>query len=172
MNTQHSFRLSLGVYRKMLYFNTFFSRGWRSIFILMVWFIAALSLGLDLLGIIQPTRVMHLCFLLVSISVPLLVFGIEMKLYRIKDSDFFSKDRTVIFGDDGIDYIIDEKKKNREHDPWDNVVLFETHSLFIISKDDKYSIPVPKTGIPDDRLKTMRGELQKNLGNRYKKFTV
>jgi hypothetical protein len=145
MNVQFNYVISPGIYRKMLYFNAFFSGGVRSFFILPLWILAAISLILDICGIIQPSRVMHLCFLLVSVSAPLLVFGIEMKIRQGGDGDFFARKRTVVFTADGIDYRIDGTK-NPEGDIWDDVVVHETKTLLIIVRDRRYAVPVPKAG--------------------------
>jgi hypothetical protein len=150
----------------MLYFNAFFSRGWQSCFILLAWALAAVFFALDVAGIIQVTRVMHLCFLLVSVSAPLLVFGIEMKMRTGVPGSFFTKERTVIFGDDGIDYIVDGKKKGAGHDSWDAVVIHETKYLFIISQD-RYGIPVPKTAFSKTDVDILHQELGNRIGKRY-----
>ena len=166
MNLRCHYRISTGIYRKMLYFNAFFSKGLQSFFILCVWVLAALGLMLDLTGIIQATRVTHLCFLLVSVSAPLLVFGIEMKMRTGASGSFFTKERTVIFGDDGIEYVVDGKKKGAGHDSWNDVVIHETKHLLIISQD-RHSIPVPKTAFLEADMEILRRELEGRIGKRY-----
>lgn len=142
----------------------------QNIFLIIVWAAAVLLLALDLLGIIHPTRVMHLCFLLVSVSLPMLIITLELKIRQIKDNEFFTKDRTVVFSDDGIDYYTDSKKKGG-HDSWDDIkYLSETKRFFIINKDDNLSIPVLKTGVDRDVINDVRGDLQDKLGSRYKRI--
>jgi len=76
MRIQFDYKLSLGAYRKMYYFNALFSKKMQSLFIVLAWIAAVTLLLLENLEIINRTRVMHLCFLLVSVSLPVLIFSI------------------------------------------------------------------------------------------------
>jgi hypothetical protein len=168
MQAQFNYKLSFNAYRKMLYFNTFYRKLGQNIFILLVWVAAATCLILDILHLIYPSRAMHLSFLVVTVSVPMFVVSLEMKLHQMKNADFFGQDRTVIFTDEGIDYYLDDKKK-KNHDPWDDVMLLcETRNLFIVYKDDKHSLPVLKKGIPKEEIQSLRQDLKNKLGIRYK----
>jgi hypothetical protein len=145
----------------------FSAKKMQNVFILVVWAAAVTFLALDLLHIMYPTRIMHLCFLLVSVSLPMLIITLEIKIRQIKDNEFFSKDRTVIFSDDGIDYYTDSKKKDG-HDSWDEIKqLSESKNFFIIYKDDNHSIPVLITGVEGNVINDLRGDLKEKLGSRY-----
>ena len=154
----------------MYYFNAFFVKGiLLCFFIISVWIAAITFLILELMHIVYLSRVMHFCFLIVSISPPLLIIALEIKLRQIKDSDLFKKNRSVVFSDDGINYHIDSKAKG-QHDSWDDIAfLYETNSLFIIVKDEKHSIPVQKTGVSKEELEDLSRELKIKLEGRYKR---
>jgi len=170
MKVQFDYQFSPGIYRKMYYFNAFFVKGiFLCLFIITVWIAAVSFLILELMHIVNLSRVMHFCFLIVTISPPILIISLEVKLRQIKDSDLIKKNRSVIFSDDGINYHIDSKTKG-QHDSWDDIAfLYETNSMFIIAKDEKYSIPVLKTGVPKEELEDLSQDLRIKLGGRYKR---
>lgn len=152
-----------------MYFSSFLERKTQSFFVLVTWIAAIIFFAQEKLGIIQPTRVMHMCFLIVSISIPLYVISLEVKIRQQRNYDFFNKNRTVIFTDGGIDYIIDSKKKG-DHDNWEDIkFLHETKSLFIVVKDNKHRIPIEKNKTEENELENIRMDLTGILGTRYKR---
>ena len=168
MNTQFNYKMSLNTYRKMVYFNMFYANRVKNIIIVLVWMIMTVFLVLDIMGIITPTRIMHLSFLMVSLSMPVLIISLEMKIRQIKDNEYFNRKRTVVFSDDGMDFFLDSNTKKRMHNSWDDVyLLYETNSLFIIFKDKINSIPVEKKGTEKGEVNNVREELIKRLGPRY-----
>jgi Na+(H+)/acetate symporter ActP len=151
----------------MYYFNALYFKRWQNIFILIVWIIGAVLVLLGSFQIVTLSRTLHTCSLFVSLTVPVFIFSIEMKIRQFQYNEAFDKKRTVIFTDDGIEYYIESRKKG-EFDSWNDIkYLCETKSLFIVYKDEKHCVPILKTNIEKDVMEEMRLALKNKLETRY-----
>jgi hypothetical protein len=156
------------VYRKMLYFNTFCIKPLQSIFMAVVWFTAFVFLILDILKYIEPTRIMHFCFLVVTVSIPMVIVNLEIKIRKNRKDEYFSKERTVVINQDGFRY---NNKKNTIVDHWGDILMvYETRSLFIIYKDEKNIFPISKTGEPGEKIESARLYFKEKLGIRFSPY--
>lgn len=163
-----SYQVSLADYRKMLYFNTFSIRKLQSLFVVLVWMAAAVLLLLDVLGTIQPTQVMHLCFLIVTVAAPMIVVSLEIRVHRSREIFAAQKGRTLILEEDGLKYRT-ESSHETGFDAWGDVqAVYETKSMFIIYKDGQNIVPVPKQGQEPEKLEKARACLRQKMGNKYK----
>jgi hypothetical protein len=157
--------IDLKAYRKMLYFNTFGINRLQSVFMALVWIVSFILLILETLNYLEPTQIMHLCFLVVTVSIPMIIVNLEIKIRKNKNDDYFSKEHTVVFSQDGIRY---KTYKNTGIDRWSNIMaVYETRSLFIIYKDKKNTFPVVKTGEPEEKIETVRLLFRENLKERF-----
>jgi hypothetical protein len=157
--------ISLKTYRKMLYFNTFGINRLQSIFMVFAWIAACVLLILETLKYIAPTRIMHFCFLVVTVSIPMIIINLEIKIRKNKYNDYFSKEFTLVFNQDGIRY---KTYKNVNTDCWNDILaVYETRSLFIIYRDKRNIFPIVKTGEPGEKIETARSFFRENLGNRF-----
>jgi hypothetical protein len=162
---QFDYTISFGTYRKMIYFNTFGIKPVQSIFMAVAWLAASFLFVLDTLKVIEPTRIMHMCFLIVTISIPMLIISLEMKIRQNKEADYFSKVRTVVLDGEGIGYY--DEKKRISRDSWAGLsAVYETKSLFIIYKG-RNIFPILKTGESQEKIEAARRYLQENLGSRF-----
>lgn len=164
-----NYTLTLQEYRKMLYFNTFSIRRMQSLIVAVVWLAGATLLALDLFKVIEPTRIMHLCFLMVTVALPMIVVSLEIRIFRSRGADTLNKKRVMILNEKGISYR-SEGKHETGLDTWDDLLaVYETRSLFLIYKDANNTVPVPKKEQTEDTLEKARKLFGQHLGNKFKR---
>jgi hypothetical protein len=162
---QFTCSVSLKTYRKMLYFNTFGINRLQSIFMALAWVAALVLLTLETLQYITPTRIMHFCFLVVTVSIPIIIINLEIKIRKNKNDAYFSKEYTITLSQDGIKY---KTYKNVNTERWDDILaVYETRPLFIIYRDKRNIFPIVKTGEPEEKTETARLFFREYLKNRF-----
>ncbi len=164
------FKIKAEDYRKMSYFNTFSQKKLQSILVVFFWIAAVSLLLLDILSIIRSTDIMHLCFIIVTVSVPLLVVSVEMNVNRFKknEADVADITRTITFEDRGIRFCSESCTKTG-FESWDAFrVVYETKSLFLLYKDARSAVLIPKEGEEKTKLEETRQCLYEKLGKRFR----
>lgn len=170
MNTEvMSFRVGVKDYRRMLYFNTFSIHRFQWILVFIAWVSSVTLLILDIINVIEPTQIMHLCFLMVAVSAPILIVNLEMRVRKFKNySDIKDIQQTLILKDDGVNYR-HEKSHETGYDSWDDfLAVYDTKNMYILYKDNQHTVPVPKKDIKSDTCQKASKIFSNKLGRRYK----
>ena len=68
----YQFRLTVDDYREMTFFSTFSFHRWQNIAILISWITAITAFTLDLAKAIVLSQTIHLCALMVTVTMPML----------------------------------------------------------------------------------------------------
>lgn len=162
------YQIGLSDYRKMLYFNTFSLRKLQNVLMASAWAAAVILLMLDLTGAIEASPILHLCFLVVSVSVPMIIVSLEIRVYRSKNAEVLSEKRMLTIEQDGLRYS-SEGDRPSGLDKWDDLLaIYETKSNFLVYKDTVNIVLIPKKGLPEDKLLQARGVFEEKMGKHFR----
>ena len=90
MRMVFNFKMSLEDYHQMMVSRTFGNSWIRRIILLVVWLVFTGLIVLDLTGVIELTRIVHVCALLVAVSFPAAVITMEINVSKYKDAYLLS----------------------------------------------------------------------------------
>lgn len=164
------FKVTPEDFRRMSYFNTFSLRKMQSFFVAFVWFGSIILLLLKLLGIIEPTEIMFLCFIIVSLSIPVMVLSVELGVGRFKRAaqEGDASTRTVTLSEKGIKLGFGDGT-SAPIESWSAfIAAYETRFALIVYRDANRTILIPKSGISSEKLTAARCCLQTALGKAYR----
>lgn len=100
MRMVFNFKMSLEDYHQMMVSRTFGNSWIRRIILLVVWLVFTGLIVLDLTGVIELTRIVHVCALLVAVSFPAAVITMEINVSKYKDAYLsgFKAERQIVAG--------------------------------------------------------------------------
>ncbi|OCN03376.1 hypothetical protein A7X67_10835 [Clostridium sp. W14A] len=166
----YQFKLTMDDYREMVFFSTFSFRKGQNIAVLIAWIAGSSAFLLDLAGIIELTETIHLCALMVAVTMPMLFVSALLRVRRFKrdGSAYRKRAHTVLLAKDGMQY----RESGNYHtgkDNWDDIAYaFETSHLFMIFRTQNDAVLLPKRGVPEDLIEKTRVCLKEHLGVRFK----
>ena len=163
------YRLAPGDYRAASYFNNFGLKRFQGAFVVLAWAGSFLALALELAGKAELTRITHICCLVVSVCVPVLVLDVEWKIHAFK-RDHCGKNailRKMIVTEEGI-------RQSNQGDTESNFLawkdllkVFELKSQFLVYRDTRRVTVLPKQAVPAGSLEPLRELLGEKLGEYY-----
>ena len=166
----YQFRLTVDDYREMTFFSTFSFHRWQNIAILISWITAITAFTLDLAKAIVLSQTIHLCALMVTVTMPMLFVSYLVRIRHFKQSgsSYLKKTHTVLLGKDEVQYR--ESGNNRTGvDKWDDIAYaIETAHLFLLYRTPNNAVLLPKRGVSEEKIREMRSCLRENLGVRFK----
>ena len=164
------FKMSLDDYHKMMLSRTFGNSFVKRIFIFITWIVFLVLLICDLTNVIELTRVVHLCSLLVSVAIPaaFLTMEINVAKYRKAYIEGFSAERQIIADDEGLTFINKTTEQSGKN-AWDEVTkLEELKDSFIIQLNRKEAIILPKRGMGNPKkIEQFRELANEKISNRF-----
>ena len=135
----------------------------------LAWAGSFLALALELAGKAELTRITHICCLVVSVCVPVLVLDVEWKIHAFK-RDHCGKNailRKMIVTEEGI-------RQSNQGDTESNFLawkdllkVFELRSQFLVYRDARRVTVLPKQAVPAPSLEPLRELLGEKLGEYY-----
>lgn len=164
----YTFRVSPEMFRRALYFNTFFKQRIQVVLVIVMW---AMGLGLaaaNLICQVEMSSVMQLCYVVLLVTLPLLVFSCEHGYRQYKASDASKKMRTVSLGREWIKFRIGGAPESEKVEWRQMSGAFELERMFVLYRDSNLMIVIPKDVIPDDEIDTLRKILRLNLGRSFR----
>lgn len=166
----YHFKSTLDDYREMTFFSTFSFRQGQNIAILITWIAGTAAFVLDWAKVITLTETVHLCALMVAVTMPMLFvsFLVRVRNFKRNGTSYLKKDHTVILRKEDIKY--EESDNTRTGtDKWDDIAYaFETGHLFLIYRTPNNAVLLPKRCVTDKAVEDTRACLKESLGVRFK----
>lgn len=168
-NFYFEYRLTPRDYRIVSYFNNFCIRRFQGIFVVVAWVVSFLAFLLEMIGVWDLTRVTHICCLVVSVCVPMLVLDVELKIGAFR-RDHCGKNavlRKMIFTEEGIRQV-NQGDSESNFMKWDDLMkVFEVKELFLFYLDARRVTVLPKSAVPAEKLKPLREMIREKIGQYY-----
>lgn len=163
------YKLTPADYRQMTYFNSFKLKRFQGVAVCTIWCACIVLLLLDLFNVLELTRITHICCLVVSVCVPVLVASLEISINRFKTYSC-GKDaplRKMILSDEGVRYAGGGEQESHL-DRWQELLrVFELKDIFVFYKDARHTTILPKSAIDEAALPALRAYLTAKLGKDY-----
>lgn len=163
------YRLTPRDYRTTTYFNNFGIKRFQSVFVVLAWVAAFLAMALEWTGVWELTRVTHICCLVVSVCVPILVLDVELKIRSFKEHHCGKNAvlRKMIFSEEGIRQS-NQGEEGSNFMKWDDLMkVFEIKDLFLFYLDARRVTVLPKSALPAGTLEPLRELVQEKVGPYY-----
>ena len=166
----YHFKSTLDDYREMTFFSTFSFRRGQNIVILIIWIAGTAAILLDWAKAIVLTETVHLCALMVAVTMPMLFvsFLVRVRNFKRNGTSYLKKDHTVILRKEDIKYE-ESGNINTGTDKWDDIAYaFETAHLFLIFRTSNNAVLLPKRSVTEKVVIATRACLKESLGVRFK----
>lgn len=153
MRMVFNFKMSVDDYRKMLMSKTFGNSLVKRIFLILTWVIFTILLVGDITKVIQITRVVHVCALLVAVSLPAAIITVEINVIKYKDAYMsgFKADRQIIADDEGLTFLNKITKESGTNSWSDVSKLEELKSVFVIQLNRTEAVILPKRSMGNEK---------------------
>lgn len=166
----YHFKSTLDDYREMTFFSTFSFRQGQNIAILITWIAGTTALLLDWAKVIALTETVHMCALMVAVTMPMLFvsFLVRVRKFKRNGTSYLKKSHTVILRKEDLKYE-ESDNINTGTDKWDDIAYaFETANLFLIYRTPNNAVLLPKRSVTEKVVEDTRACLKENLGVRFK----
>lgn len=168
MKYTYKFKIDAPTFRKALYFNAFSKKKAQLIFVALAWIGAIVLACMNVFGGLQLSNVVQMCYIVVLLSVPLLVFSCERGYRQYRDTDLPEKLRTVSISEDWIKFHISGEIESEKVE-WHNIsAVFELPDEFIIYRDADQMVVLPKDSMDEEDLPVIRILFISKLGRSFK----
>ncbi|WP_197407445.1 hypothetical protein [Olsenella massiliensis] len=168
MKYTYKFKIDVPTFRKALYFNAFARNRAQLGFVAAAWAGAAVLAGLDLFGRLELTNVVQICYIVVLLSMPLLIFSCERGWREYRDSGLQERERSVSVSEDWVKFCI-SGDANSDKVEWHNIsAIFELFDEFVIYRDADQMVVLPKSVISNEDMLVLRSLFIRKLGRSYK----
>lgn len=153
MRMVFNFKMSMDDYHKMMVCRTFGNSWLRRLVLFGTWTVFTILLVCDLTNVLRLSRVVHVCALLVAVSLPAAVITMEINVSKYKEAYLsgFQAERQIVADDEGLTFrnkSTDESGKNA----WSEVSkLEELKDSFIIQLNRREAVILPKRGMGDHK---------------------
>ena len=149
MRMVFNFKMSLEDYHQMMVSLTFGHSWIRRIILLVVWLVFTGLIVLDLTGVIELTRIVHVCALLVAVSFPAAVITMEINVSKYKDAYLsgFKAERQIVADEEGLTFC-NRSTGESGSNTWGEVTkLEELKDVFVIQLNRREAVILPKRGM-------------------------
>jgi hypothetical protein len=166
----YQFQSTMDDYREMSFFSTFSFRKGQNVFLLIAWIVAATAFLLDVTKVIKMTETVHLCALMVAVTMPMLFVSALVNVHRFKvnGAGYRKKTHTILLGKDNVQYR-ESGNNNTGMDKWDDIAYaFETDHLFLLYRTPNNAVLLPKRTASEKQILETRACLKEKLGVRFK----
>jgi hypothetical protein len=166
----YHFKLTVEDYREMSFFSTFSYRKSQNIFLLLAWIASVTAFLLDMTKVITLTQTVHICTLMVTVTLPMLLVSVWMNVrkFKLSQSGHRGKEHTVLLGQDNVQY----RESGNSHtglDKWDDFIYaFETKKLFLLFRTQNNAVLLPKRDVSSRQIEQTRACLKDKFGVRFK----
>lgn len=168
MKYTYKFKIDAPTFRKALYFNAFARKRTQLAFVIAAWVGAIVLACMNVFGGLQLSNVVQICYIVVLLSVPLLVFSCERGWREYRDSGLPERERSVSISDDWMKFRISGDPFSEKVE-WHNIsAVFELAEEFIIYRDADQMVVLPKSVMGEDDIPLMRGLFVSKLGKCFK----
>lgn len=163
----YRFRVDPQLFRKALYFNNFSMHRGQTVLIAIAWVVAIVLLVVHFVFNTDISNVVMMCYIVVALTIPLMVFSSEQGYRRYRDSVGGELMRTIKICDDWIKFGV-EGQGNSEKVPWEKMAYaFELKDMFIFYRDSNLMVILPKEFVPDEDVDAIRSILRDKYGKGF-----
>lgn len=163
----YRFRVDPQLFRKALYFNNFSMHRGQTTLIAIAWVAAIVLLIVHFAFSTNISNVVMMCYIVVALTIPLMVFSSEQGYRRYRDSVGGELMRTIKITDDWIKFGV-EGQGNSEKVAWEKMAYaFELKDMFIFYRDSNLMVILPKEFVPDEDVDTIRSILRDKYGKGF-----
>lgn len=166
----YQFKSTMDDYREMSFFSTFSFRKNQNIFLLVTWILAATAFLLDVTKVIILAETIHLCALMVTVTMPMLLVSalVNVQRFKVNGAGYRKKTHTVLLGKEDVQYK-ESGNINTGVDKWDDIAYaFETSHLFLLYRTSNNAVLLPKRSTTEKQNLETRACLKEKLGVRFK----
>jgi hypothetical protein len=166
----YEYKLTTDDYRKMSFSSTFSHRRSQNIILFLVWGVSFTALMLELAKVIKMSQPVHICSLMVTVTVPMLLFSVLNNVHKFKVSgrDYRKKTHTVLMDAEKVTYS-ESDSADSGTDRWDDFeYAFETKDLFLLYRTTNNAVIIPKREVSEQQVTQTRELMQDKLGKRFK----
>ena len=166
----YRFQPSIEDYREMSFYSTFSFRRGQNTILLIAWIASTVSFFLDVSHVIALSETVHVCVLMIMVTLPMLFVSVLANVYRFKrnGSDYRKKVHTVLLGKETVQYE-ESGNINTGTDKWDDIAYaIETSHLFLLYRTPNNAVLLPKRNVPEQQISETRACLKEKLGVRFK----
>lgn len=164
----YQFKVDPRLFRKALYFNTFAKQRAQSVLIVLVWLFGIGLLVANVLFHVEMTSVMQLCYIVLLIALPLLVFSCERSYRQYRSAPLHDKLREVSLSDEWVKLRV-VGGADSERLEWRMVsAVYELRDFFILYRDSNLMVLIPKEAVPVDEQAELRKLFTERLGRGFK----
>lgn len=164
----YKFKLTIDDYREMSFISTFSYRKSQRIALFLAWVAGTTALLLDITQVIKLSQTIHLCALMVAVTVPMLFVSVLASTHKFKVNADRKKIHTVLLGKDDVKYS-ESGNTNTGLDKWDDFAYaFETKNLFLLYRTPNNAVLLPKRQATSQQILETREALKEKLGKRFK----
>lgn len=153
MRMVFNFKMSVEDYRKMMMCRTFGNSWVKRIFLIGTWVVFTFLLIGDITNVFQISRVVHVCALLVAVSLPAAILTVEVNVIKYKDAyrPGFKADRQIIADDEGLTFLNKITKESGSNSWADVTKLEELKSVFVIQLNRTEAVILPKRSMGNEK---------------------
>lgn len=166
----YKYKPTIDDYREMSFFTNFSHRKSQNIALILAWVLGVTALSLELAKVIKLSETIHLCALMVAVSVPVLFVSVLASVHKFKvhGEQYRKNTHTVLLGKEDVKY--SESGNNHTGvDKWDDFVYaFETKHLFLLYRTRTSAVLLPKRDAENQQIRDTRACLKEKLGARFK----
>ncbi len=166
----YQFKSTMDDYREMSFFSTFSFRKGQNIFLLVAWIAGTTAFLLDVTNVIKLPQTIHLCALMVAVTMPMLFVSalVNVRRFKVNGAAYRKKTHTVLLGKDDVQYK-ESGNNNTGVDKWDDIAYaFETSHLFLLYRTPNNAVLLPKRSTTEQQVRETRACLKEKLGVRFK----
>lgn len=150
-----------------MYFNTFSRHPKQPIIVGVVWVVSLIALGLERFQVIELTRMIMFCALMVSLAIPALVISIEISVHLYANRVGHNAYRTMIVTDSGLRYL-DRNGNLVGVDDWKKIDhVYLVHGMILIYRDLARMSAIALAELSPIVQQNLINVLRTNLSNRF-----
>ncbi|MCI1664775.1 MAG: YcxB family protein [Atopobiaceae bacterium] len=161
------FKIDPKTFRQALYFNTFSRHRGQFALVALAWAAGLVLMLLNLVGGIEMSSVMQLCYMVILATMPLLIFSCEHGYRNYRNSDLSEKERTVSISEEWVKFRV-SGSPDSEKIGWHNIMaVYELPDRFIIYRDSDLMVVLPKDVMNESELSKVSSYFSENLGRSF-----
>lgn len=164
----YQYKVDPQMFRKALYFNTFAKQRIQSVLVIVMWLLGMGLLIANLVFKVEMTSVMQLCYIVLLIALPLLIFSCENSYRQYRSAPMHDKLREISMCEDWIKLHV-VGGADSEKLEWRMVAAaYELKDFFILYRDLNLMVLIPKDVVPEQDLPGLRTLLTCRLGRAFR----
>ena len=163
-----TFKVDPKVFRRALYFNTFCKQRMQIFLVAAMWILGIGMLFANLVLKVEMTNVMQLCYVVLLITLPLLVFSCEHGYRQYRDSEMAGKTRIVSISPDWIKFRVGGSPESEKVEWRQMACVYELDDIFILYRDTNLMVVIPKSGMTPSQESEVRKIMVLKLGRAFR----